>query len=170
MTSRAQPDKLCGMTTTAAVEVGQQVPDLTLNDDHGTAVALRALTGKRVVLYFYPKDDTPGCTTQACALRDSWSEFDALDDVVIYGVSPDGETQHQKFRAKHDLPFNLLVDEEHRLAEALGFWVEKSMYGKKYWGIERSTIVVGADGLVSDVARKVKPGEHVAWLRGALGI
>lgn len=155
---------------TTPIEVGRPVPDLTLQDDEGRDVALRGLAGRRVVLYFYPKDDTPGCTTQACALRDSWSEFEAVDDVVVYGVSPDGIAAHQKFRAKHDLPFHLLVDEEHRLADALGFWVEKSMYGKKYWGVERSTVVVDADGTVGAVARKVKPGEHVAWLRGALGI
>ena len=156
------------MTTTAPVEVGDLVPDLTLNDDQGNAVALRDLTGQRVVLYFYPKDDTPGCTTQACGLRDNWSEFEGIDDLLLYGVSPDSEAKHQKFRAKHELPFHLLVDEEHGLADALGFWVEKSMYGKKYWGVERSTVVIGPDGVVTHVARKVKPGEHVAWLREAL--
>jgi peroxiredoxin Q/BCP len=156
--------------TSSPIEVGQPLPDLTLTDDAGSSIALRELTGRRVVLYFYPKDDTPGCTTQACALRDSWSEFDAVDDLVVYGVSPDDAASHVKFRAKHDLPFHLLVDEDHRLAEALGFWVEKSMYGKKYWGVERSTVVVGADGFVQAVRRKVKPAEHVDWLRAELGM
>jgi peroxiredoxin Q/BCP len=158
------------MTTTSSADIGNQVPDFTLSDDEGTHVALRSLAGSRVVLYFYPKDDTPGCTTQACAIRDDWSEFEAIDDLVLYGVSPDNEAKHQKFRAKHALPFHLLVDEEHRLAVAFGFWVEKSMYGKKYWGIERSTVVIGADGAISAIAHKVKPGEHVAWLRDALDI
>jgi peroxiredoxin Q/BCP len=158
------------MTTTTAIEVGQQLPDMTLVDDQGSDVSLRELTGHRIVLYFYPKDSTPGCTTQACALRDSWSEFDAVEDLAVYGVSPDGAASHQKFRAQHDLPFHLLVDEDHKLADALGFWVEKSMYGKKYWGVERSTVVVGADGVVTAVARKIQPAKHVAWLRDALGL
>lgn len=158
------------MTNATIAEVGQQLPDLTLVDDQDTPITLRALTGQRTVLYFYPKDDTPGCTTQACALRDSWSEFDAVDDLVIYGVSPDSADKHRKFRAKHDLPFHLLVDTDHQLADALGFWVEKSMYGKKYWGVERSTVIVDADGRIQAVARKVKPGEHTAWLREQLGI
>jgi len=157
------------MTTTSPVEVGQPAPDLTLTDDQSTPVSLRQLRGQRVVLYFYPKDDTPGCTTQACDLRDSWSEFEALDDVVIYGVSPDDVASHLKFRAKHDLPFHLLVDEDHRLADAFGLWVEKSMYGKKYWGVERSTVIIGADGNVAAIERKVQPAKHVPWLRGALG-
>ncbi|MCW2927392.1 MAG: alkyl hydroperoxide reductase/Thiol specific antioxidant/Mal allergen [Thermoleophilia bacterium] len=158
------------MTTTSALDIGQPVPDLTLSDDQGRDVSLRALAGSRVVLYFYPKDDTPGCTTQACELRDTWSEFDGVDDLVVYGVSPDGAEAHQKFRAKHDLPFHLLVDEDHRLADALGFWVEKSMYGKKYWGVERSTVIVGADGNIQSIVRKIQPAKHVAWLRSELGL
>ena len=158
------------MTTTTSIEVGQQVPDLVLSDDQGNDVKLRELRGTRVVLYFYPKDDTPGCTTQACALRDSWSRFDAVDDLVIYGVSPDDAAKHQKFRAKHDLPFHLLVDEEHRLADAFGFWVEKSMYGKKYWGIERSTVIIAADGTVQAIERKIQPAKHVDWLASELAI
>jgi peroxiredoxin Q/BCP len=160
------------MTNAAAptIEVGQPVPDLTLLDDEGTEVRLRDLAGRRVVLYFYPKDDTPGCTTQACALRDGWGEFEGVEDLVVYGVSPDDQAKHRKFRAKHDLPFHLLVDEDHELADAFGFWVEKSMYGKRYWGVERSTVIVGADGTVQSVVRKVKPGEHVGWLRRELGL
>ncbi len=150
--------------------VGQPAPDLTLTDDQGQEVALRDLRGTRVVLYFYPKDDTPGCTTQACALRDSWSEFEGVDDLVVYGVSTDDVASHQKFRAKHDLPFHLLVDEEHRLADAFGFWVEKSLYGRKYMGTERSTVIIGADGNVQSVGRKVQPAKHVPWLRRELGL
>ena len=158
------------MTTTTPIEIGQAVPDLVLSDDQGTSVALRDLAGTRVVLYFYPKDDTPGCTTQACDLRDHWSEFESLDDVVVFGVSPDGVASHQKFRAKHDLPFRLLVDEEHRLADAFGFWVEKKNYGRTYWGVERSTVVIDADGTVEALGRKIQPAKHVAWLRTALGM
>ena len=158
------------MEATSPVEVGQPVPDLTLTDETGTPVSLRELRGTRVVLYFYPKDDTPGCTTQACDLRDSWREFEALDDVVIYGVSKDDAASHQKFRAKFDLPFHLLVDEEHRLADAFGFWVEKKNYGRTYWGTERSTAVIGADGTVQAIGRKIQPAKHVDWLRRELGI
>ncbi|MCW2956947.1 MAG: alkyl hydroperoxide reductase/Thiol specific antioxidant/Mal allergen [Thermoleophilia bacterium] len=156
------------MTTTAPIDVGHPVPDRTLLDDTGVPVNLRDLAGKRVVLYFYPKDDTSGCTTQACAIRDTWSQFEGVDDLVIYGVSPDGVDSHAKFRAKHDLPFNLLVDEEHQLADDFGFWVEKSMYGNTFMGIERSTVIIGADGNVAAVTRKIAPGKHVAWLTAQL--
>jgi len=158
------------MTTTTPLEVGQQAPDLTLFDDAGNEVALRALMGMRVVLYFYPKDDTPGCTTQACELRDSWSHFDAVEDLLVYGVSPQDAKSHTKFRAKYDLPFHLLVDDEQALANAFGFWVEKSMYGKKYWGVERSTVIIAADGTIQAIERKVQPAKHMAWLVRELGI
>jgi len=158
------------MTTTSPIEVGQRVPDLVLKDDQGADVALRKLTGTRVVLYFYPKDDTPGCTTQACALRDSWSSFDELDDVVVYGVSINDEASHQKFRAKYDLPFHLLVDDEHRLADAFGFWVEKKNYGRTYMGMERSTVVVGADEMIEAIGRRIQPAKHVDWLTTQLGL
>ena len=158
------------MTTTQPLDVGQLAPDLTLADDSGNPIALSSLRGKRVVLYFYPKDNTPGCTTQACAIRDSWSEFQAIDDLVIYGVSADDAAKHTKFRAKYDLPFNLLVDEEHKLADEFGFWVQKSMYGKKYWGIERSTVILAADGTIQSIARKIQPAAHVDWLKQQLDI
>lgn len=158
------------MTATSSLEVGQKAPDLTLSDDQGNDVALRDLAGRRVVLYFYPKDDTPGCTTQACALRDSWSEFEAVDDLVVYGVSKDDAASHQKFRAKHDLPFHLLVDDEHELADAFGFWVEKMNYGKKYWGMERSTVILAADGTIQAIKHKIQPAKHVDWLKGELGL
>ena len=159
------------MTTSSPIETGQLVPDLTLADDQGNSINLRRdLAGKRVVLYFYPKDDTPGCTTQACAIRDSWSQFEGIDDLVIYGVSPQDAASHTKFRTKHDLPFHLLVDEEHQLADALGFWVEKSLYGRKYMGVERSTVILAADGTISAIARKISPAKHGPWLRKALGV
>jgi peroxiredoxin Q/BCP len=154
----------------APIEVGQPVPDLTLCDDQGTPVALRELRGTRVVLYFYPKDDTPGCTTQACAIRDSWSEFQGVDDLVVYGVSRDDAARHQKFRAKYDLPFHLLVDDELELANAFGFWVQKSLYGKKYMGMERSTVIIAADGTVQAIARKIQPAKHLDWLRRELDL
>jgi peroxiredoxin Q/BCP len=132
----------------------------------GKTVSLRELRGSPVVLYFYPKDDTPGCTTQACALRDSWSEIGEL--AAIFGVSVDSAKSHQKFIAKFDLPFPLLADPERKIVEAYGVWVEKSMYGKKYMGAERTTFVIDAAGRIQAVLRKVKPDEHVAQLRAAL--
>jgi peroxiredoxin Q/BCP len=146
------------------------VPDLTLCDEDGTPVRLRDLAGSTVVLYFYPADDTSGCTKQACALRDSWSEFDAREDVLIYGVSPDDAESHTQFRRKYDLPFHLLVDTDHELAEAFEIWRERTNYGKKYMGIERSTVIVDPDGTVRTIKRRVKPDAHVGWLRGELGI
>jgi peroxiredoxin Q/BCP len=154
---------------TQTIDAGQLVPDLTLPDDHGNDVRLRDLAGKTVILYFYPKDDTPGCTTQACDLRDNWATFDR-DDIALFGVSPDDVASHQKFRDKHGLPFPLLVDADHELAEAFGIWTEKSMYGRKYMGIERSTVVVAPDGTVQSVHRKVKPAGHVQLLRDELGL
>ena len=115
---------------------------------------------------FYPKDDTPGCTTQACALRDEWAEFSGK--AVIFGVSPDSAKSHAKFIAKHSLPFPLLVDEEKKIVGDYGVWVEKSMYGKKYMGTERTTFVIGSDGKISAILRKVKPAEHSELLRAAL--
>ena len=140
--------------------VGDPAPTFTLKNDTGKDIALAALAGRRVVLYFYPKDDTPGCTTQACALRDGWAEVEALG-VTLFGISPDSPSSHAKFRAKYDLPYPLLADEGHPVAEAYGVWVEKSMYGKKYMGVERSTFIIGPDGKFEHVLHKVKPGEHL---------
>jgi peroxiredoxin Q/BCP len=124
------------------------------------------LIGKPLVLYFYPKDDTPGCTKQACALRDGWDEISSK--ATLFGVSIDSIKSHQKFIAKHRLPFPILSDPEHQIAEAYGVWVEKSMYGKTYMGVERSTFVIGSDGVIQAVLAKVKPEEHFAkvleWL------
>jgi peroxiredoxin Q/BCP len=132
----------------------------------GTVVTSESLRGQTVVLYFYPKDDTPGCTQQACDLRDRWNEIGAK--AKLFGVSIDSAKSHQKFIEKHSLPFPLLVDEEKQLVEAYGVWVEKSMYGKTYMGAERSTFVIGPDGKLTAILRKVKPGEHFDQLLGAL--
>ena len=141
------------------VEEGQPAPEFSLMSDGGETISLASLRGKPVVLYFYPKDDTPGCAKQACGIRDAWGEFEKRGAVVL-GVSPDSEASHVKFRAKFDLPFTLLADSDHATAEAYGVWVEKSMYGKKYMGVERSTFVIGADGTLAKVLRKVKPETH----------
>jgi peroxiredoxin Q/BCP len=132
----------------------------------GKTVKLSDFKGGKVVLYFYPKDDTPGCTTQACALRDSWKDFDGK--VTLFGVSTDSAASHAKFISKYGLPFPLLVDEEKEIVAAYGVWVEKSMYGKKYMGTERATFVIGPDGKIEAVFHKVKPAEHADLLRGAI--
>ena len=142
-----------------AVEVGSPAPDFELESDAGERVRLSSLRGSPVVLYFYPKDDTPGCTLQACEIRDAWGDFEARGAVVL-GVSPDSASSHERFRAKYDLPFTLLADPEHEVAEAYGVWGEKSMAGKTYMGIERSTFVIDPDGTVASVMREVKPAEH----------
>ena len=149
------------------VEEGQPAPDFELESDEGETVRLADLRGKPVVLYFYPKDDTPGCTTQACSIRDEWSEFERAGAVVL-GVSPDSEESHAKFRQKHGLPFTLLADPDHQLTEQYGFWVEKRNYGKKYMGVERSTVVIDSEGNVARVFRRVKPEEHVQQVLTAL--
>jgi peroxiredoxin Q/BCP len=141
------------------VEEGKPAPKFTLPSDTGEDVSLESLRGKPVVLYFYPRDDTPGCTAQACGLRDVWGEIQRTGAVVL-GVSPDSPKKHAKFREKYGLPFTLLSDETHEVAETYGTWVEKSMYGKKYMGMERSTFVIDADGTVKKVMRKVKPADH----------
>ncbi len=122
---------------------------------------LSELRGKPVVLYFYPKDDTPGCTAQACGIRDAYDDFREKRAVVL-GVSPDDEASHIKFKQKYKLPFTLLADPEHRVAEEYGVWKERNMYGKKSMGIERSTFVIDADGNVAKALRRVKPDEHAA--------
>ena len=149
------------------VAEGQPAPTFTLPSDSGEDVSLESLRGRPVVLYFYPKDDTPGCTAQACGIRDVWGELERTGAVVL-GVSPDSPKQHVKFREKYHLPFPLLSDQEHAVAEAYGTWVEKSMYGKTYMGIERSTFVIDADGKVAKIMRKVKPAEHAADVLAAL--
>ena len=151
------------------VEEGKLAPDFALESDQGETVRLSDLRGKPVVLYFYPRDGTPGCTTQACGIRDAWDDFRAQGAVVL-GVSPDTIRSHEKFKAKHALPFTLLADPEHRVAEAYGFWVEKSMMGRRYMGIERSTVVIAPDGTVARVLRRVKPGQHADQVLAALTV
>lgn len=142
-------------------------PDFTLPDQDGNPVTLSGFRGRRVILYFYPKDDTPGCTTQACELRDHTPTFDA-QAAVILGVSPDSPKAHRKFREKYDLPFTLLADTDHEVADMYGVWVEKSMYGRKYWGNERTTFVIDEQGRIARILPKVKPAEHVDQVLGAL--
>jgi peroxiredoxin Q/BCP len=132
----------------------------------GREVSLGDFKGRTVVLYFYPKDDTPGCTAQACSLRDGWGQFSAKAE--LFGVSVDSVKSHRKFIEKHGLPFPLLSDESHHLVEAYGVWVEKSMYGKKYMGAERSTFVIGPGGKIRGMLRKVKPEEHAGQLLALL--
>ena len=138
---------------------GQKAPDFELSDQNGKLVRLADLRGRKVVLYFYPKDDTSGCTVQACAIRDRIDEFDARGAVVL-GVSPDAVSSHVKFRDKHDLNFTLLADTDHAVADRYGVWKEKSLYGRQYWGNERTTFVIGEDGGIEQVLEKVKPAQH----------
>jgi thioredoxin-dependent peroxiredoxin len=150
-----------------AIEEGSRAPEFELPDQDGNPVRLSELAGKTVVLYFYPKADTPGCTAQACGIRDRRADYEAAGAVVL-GVSPDEPAALRKFADKHGLPFTLLADADHSVAEAYGVWVEKKMYGKTFWGNERSTFVIGPDGTVQRVLRKVKPAEHDELVLGAL--
>jgi peroxiredoxin Q/BCP len=140
-------------------DVGDTAPSFELHDQDGETVKLSDFAGRTVVLYFYPKADTPGCTTQACSIRDRSGEYEAAGAVVV-GVSPDEPKKLKKFADKYDLPFTLLSDEGHELAEAYGVWAEKSMYGRKYWGNERTTFVIDGDGKISHVFPKVSPKTH----------
>jgi peroxiredoxin Q/BCP len=146
---------------------GQEAPAFALPTDDGTTVRLSDLRGKKVVLYFYPKDDTPGCTVQACEFRDSWDAVTKAGAVVL-GVSPDGEESHEKFKAKFSLPFPLLADTDHQVSELYGVWGEKSMYGRKYLGIHRTTFVIDTKGRIGRVFAKVKPKGHAAEVLTAL--
>ncbi len=154
----------------AEIEIGAPAPAFKAvavgGNYDGKTVSLDDLKGKTVMLYFYPKDDTPGCTKQACGLRDAWKDF--AGKAEIFGVSIDPLKSHAKFIEKYALPFPLLSDEEKKMAAAFGVWVEKSMYGKKYFGVERSTFVIGPDGRIKAVFRKVKPDEHAAQLLAVL--
>ncbi len=141
------------------VEEGKPAPEFELQSDAGESVKLSDLRGKPVVLYFYPKDDTPGCTTQACGIRDAYGEFERAGAVVL-GVSPDDEKSHVKFRDKYELPFTLLADPDHQVAESYGAWGEKTYMGRTYMGVKRSTFVIGADGNVKRMLHDVKPATH----------
>jgi peroxiredoxin Q/BCP len=149
------------------IEEGTPAPDFELKSDTGESVRLSDLRGRQVVLYFYPKDDTPGCTTQACGIRDAYDEFDR-EGAVVLGVSPDDEASHVKFKEKYHLPFALLADEGHRVADEYGVWGPKTYMGRTYDGIERSTFVIAADGTVKRVMRKVKPATHADDVLAAL--
>lgn len=139
--------------------VGKTAPDFTLPDETGKKHKLSDYRGKTVVLYFYPADDTPGCTTEACDLRDDYHKYQNAGAVIL-GVSPDDEASHEKFKKKYKLPFTLLADKDHKVCELYGVWGEKSMFGKKYFGVIRSTFVIGADGKVASVFEKVKAKEN----------
>lgn len=153
------------------LEVGDQAPSFNATAiggkyGAGEVVRLEDFRGSPLALYFYPKDDTPGCTAQACGLRDSWSDF--AESAAIFGVSIDSARSHEKFIAKYQLPFPLLSDPDKQIVNAYGVWVEKSMYGKKYMGAERTTFVIDGAGRISAILRKVKPAEHTELLRAAL--
>ena len=159
-------------TEFAPLSVGDPAPDFNATAiggkyGAGQVVRLSELRGTPVVLYFYPKDDTPGCTAQACGLRDAWSEFEGR--AAIFGVSIDSAASHGKFVGKYKLPFPLLSDPEKKIVCDYGVWVEKSLYGKKYMGTERTTFVIDRDGRIAAILRKVKPEAHVEQLRAALG-
>ena len=156
-----------GTRTGGDVEEGRPAPDFTLTSDSGETVTLSSFRGAPVVLYFYPRDDTPGCTAQACGIRDVWSDLERKGAVVL-GVSPDGPRKHAKFREKYGLPFTLLSDEDHAVAESYATWVQKSMYGKSYMGMERSTFVIDAEGNIASIMRKVKPADHADDVLAAL--
>jgi peroxiredoxin Q/BCP len=149
------------------IEEGKPAPNFELQSDGGETIELAALRGKPVVLYFYPKDDTPGCTTQACGIRDAYGEFERAGAVVL-GVSPDDERSHVKFKEKYELPFTLLADPEHTVAEQYGVWGEKTYMGRSYMGVQRSTFVIDADGTVKKVMRDVNPATHADAVLEAL--
>jgi peroxiredoxin Q/BCP len=142
------------------IEAGKKAPDFKLETDSGGSVSLKELRGKKVILYFYPKDDTSGCTAEACGFRDALPNFSRAKAEVI-GISRDSVKSHDKFKSKYKLPFRLASDEEGKVCNAYGTWVEKSMYGRKYMGIERATFLIDADGVVRNVWRKVKVPGHV---------
>ena len=152
----------------AELKVGDAAPDFEAVSDSGETIKLSDLRGKRVVLYFYPKDNTTGCTQQACAFRDSYSDVEAKNAVVL-GVSPDSAKSHTNFKTKFDLPFPLLVDSDHAIAEKYDVWREKSMYGRKYMGILRSHFVIDEQGKIADAQVKVSPTESVERALAALG-
>jgi peroxiredoxin Q/BCP len=149
------------------INEGDQAPDFTLQSDAGTDVTLSSLRGRPVVLYFYPRDDTPGCTAQACGIRDVYGDFERAGAIVL-GVSPDDESSHVKFKQKYELPFTLLADKDHSVAEQYGVWGEKSYGGRTYLGVNRSTFVIDEAGLVKKVMRDVKPATHADDVLAAL--
>ena len=150
-----------------SLKVGDKAPDFSLRDQNGNSVSLGGYLGKKVIVFFYPKDDTPGCTVEVCNFRDDFELYEEKSAVLL-GISKDGEESHKKFISKFNLPFTLLCDEDHAVAEAYGAWGEKNMYGRKYMGIVRTTVVVDAEGNVTQIYEKVKPKDHSKELLGAL--
>jgi peroxiredoxin Q/BCP len=150
-----------------ALQEGDKAPAIQVPDEKGQEFKLSSLKGKNVVLYFYPKADTPGCTTESCEFRDHSAKYTAKDTVIV-GVSPDTSKAQLKFKDKFDLPFTLLADADHAVAEAYGIWKEKSMYGKKYMGVERTTFLIGKDGKIKKIFEKVKPAGHAEQVFEAL--
>jgi thioredoxin-dependent peroxiredoxin len=149
------------------LEAGDTAPDFTLPDQNGDDVTLSDLRGQTVVLYFYPRADTPGCTTQACGIRDRRAEYDAAG-VRVIGVSPDTVDAQAKFADKYDLDFTLLADADHEVADAYGTWVEKTNYGKTYWGVQRATFIIDPDGRIAHAIPKASPKTHDDEVLGAL--
>ena len=149
------------------IDVGMKAPDFTLPNQDGELISLSDHRGRFVVLYFYPKDDTPGCTTEACEFRDYFTDFRDLDAVVL-GISSDSRESHKKFKSKYQLPFHLLADTEKKVHEAYCTWVEKKMYGKTYWGTQRSTFIIDGEGIVVHVFPKVKPKGHAQEVKSVL--
>lgn len=147
------------------LELGQNFPEFNLIDGEGNFHSSESIKGQYSVIYFYPKDDTSGCTVEACGFRDRLSD---IEGAKVFGVSPDDQKSHKKFADKFNLTFPLLVDQDHKLAEACGIWVEKSMYGKKYMGIERTTFLVGPQGQIVEIWRKVKPEGHAEEVKERL--
>ncbi len=149
-----------------SVNEGDKAPDFSLPTDGGGTLKLSGLKGRKVVLYFYPKDDTPGCTKEACGFRDALPDFTKLDAEIV-GVSKDSPAKHDKFKAKYDLPFTLVSDEDGKMIENYGAWVEKNMYGRKYMGIDRSTFLIDEKGVIRKIWRKVKVKDHVEDVKAA---
>jgi thioredoxin-dependent peroxiredoxin len=149
------------------VEEGSPAPDFTLTSDSGERVRLSQFRGRPVVLYFYPRDDSPGCTKQACGIRDSYDDFEERN-IVVLGVSTDDEASHRKFKQKHELPFTLLADPDHEVSERYGVWGERKFAGKTYMGVERSTFLIDPEGRVAKVMRRVKPATHAELVLEAL--
>jgi len=149
------------------LQIGDNAPDFTALTDSGEKIRLKDLRGKKVILYFYPKDDTPGCTREACDLRDSSAKL-AKQDAVVLGVSVDGVDSHARFKSKYNLPFPLISDEDHKIVEAYGVWKEKSMYGKKYMGTERTTFLIDEKGKITQIYEKVKVDGHAEALLEAV--
>ncbi|HEY4215589.1 MAG TPA: thioredoxin-dependent thiol peroxidase [Gemmatimonadaceae bacterium] len=151
----------------STLKVGKPAPNFTLQSDADESVSLSSFKGRAVVLFFYPKDDTPGCTVEACSFRDALPRFGDLDAVVL-GISPDTPRKHRNFKKKFDLPYTLLSDTDHKLAESWGLWVEKLFWGRKYWGVARTTFVIDAKGRVAKIFENVKPEEHAAEVAEAV--